>query len=244
MSESDEEISLSANALAALQEFQLEEHQRQEEFQKLYEEADRKFLIGKDQTGMELFEEDWQLSQFWYTEKTASLLADALLQGADENTVVAVVSAPSVYAAILKKYGDKLPTQHIYLFEYDKRFELMAGKDKFFFYDYSKPLEFENTLKGKVDRLLIDPPFLNRHCQENSSIAAKALLAPDVGAKTSFGVEKHRMMSCTGERMESIIAEIYPSTKMTTFMPEHANGLSNEFRCYADFEWDEWTFRL
>lgn len=114
---------------------------------------------------MKLFKEDWQLSQFWYSDDTAAILADAILEGADENTVIAIVSAPSVYAAIQKKPTNEIPTEHIYLFEFDNRFELLAGRDHFFFYDYNKPLDFSDEIKGKVDRLLIDPPFLNEDCQ-------------------------------------------------------------------------------
>lgn len=89
------------------------------------------------------------------------------MDGADEDTVIAIVSAPSVYAALKKKPDGELPTENIYLFEFDKRFELLAGKEHFRFYDFADPLNFDETLKGKVHRLLIDPPFLNEHCQTN-----------------------------------------------------------------------------
>lgn len=243
-SDSDIEIQLSAHALAALSEFREEEDARLKEFQQMLEKADGDFEEQKKQKGMELFKEDWQLSQFWYSDETADILADALLEGADEATVIAVLSAPSVYAAILKKPEGSIPTKNIYLFEYDKRFALLAGEEKFFFYDYVNPLDFDDMLKGKVDRLLIDPPFLNENCQTKTSITAKALLAPTVAGaeKTKYGVEKRRLISCTGERMSEVISKVYPDTKITTFYPEHANGLSNEFRCYANFEWDKWTF--
>lgn len=241
-SESDNELQLSAHALAALQEFKSEEQKREEEFQRLLNKADEDFERKKREEGMRLFKEDWQLSQFWYDEATADLLADALLDGADEDTVIAIVSAPSVYAAILRKPESEIPTKHIYLFEYDKRFALLAGEDHFYYYDFAHPLDIDEKLLGKINRLLIDPPFLNEHCQTNFSITAKALLAPNNGEKTSKGVEKHRIITSTGERMRDIVAKIYPGTKMTTFYPGHANGLSNEFRCYANFEWSKWTF--
>ncbi|CAI4480162.1 ALH_1b_G0020380.mRNA.1.CDS.1 [Saccharomyces cerevisiae] len=196
----------------------------------------------KKEEGMKLFKEDWQLSQFWYSDDTAAILADAILEGADENTVIAIVSAPSVYAAIQKKPTNEIPTEHIYLFEFDKRFELLAGRDHFFFYDYNKPLDFNDEIKGKVDRLLIDPPFLNEDCQTKSSITAKCLLAPNDNSKTKKGVFKHRLISCTGERMSEVISKVYSDTRITTFLPEHSNGLSNEFRCYANFECSSWKF--
>ena len=31
-------------------------------------------------------------------------------------------------------------------------------------------------------------------------------------------------------------------TKTTTFEPKHAKGLSNEFRCYANFECEAWKW--
>lgn len=134
-------------------------------FKSFTNETDEDFQKKKKEEGMKLFKEDWQLSQFWYSDDTAAILADAILEGADENTVIAIVSAPSVYAAIQKKPTNEIPTEHIYLFEFDKRFELLAGRDHFFFYDYNKPLDFSDEIKGKVDRLLIDPPFLNEDCQ-------------------------------------------------------------------------------
>ncbi|CCD27452.1 protein-lysine N-methyltransferase NDAI_0K02610 [Naumovozyma dairenensis CBS 421] len=239
------ELSLPADTLALLQEFRQEEEERQKEFDKLYDATDETYQKKKREEGMNLFKEDWQLSQFWYSDSTADILADALLEGADEDTVIAVVSAPSVYAAIQKRPDSEIPTKHIYLFEYDKRFELLAGKEHFVFYDYKTPDEFDSDIKGKVDRLLIDPPFLNENCQTKSSITAKTLLAPKGdgnNAKTKNGVLKHRLMSCTGERMHEIISKVYPDTKITTFLPEHGNGLSNEFRCYANFECSHWKF--
>lgn len=236
---SDIELTLSANALAALAEFKLEEQQRQEEFQKLHDETNEEYQRKRREEGMALFKEDWQLSQFWYSDSTADMLADALLDGANEDTVIAVVSAPSVFAAIQKKPASEIPTKHIYLFEYDKRFELLAGKEHFAFYDYKDPLEFDSPIRGKVDRLLIDPPFLNEDCQTKSSITAKALLVPESERSAN---QDSRLISCTGERMHEVIFRLYPTTKITSFIPEHANGLSNEFKCYANFEWKGWSF--
>ena len=47
---------------------------------------------------------------------------------------------------------------------------------------------------------------------------------------------------CTGERMETLVHKLYGKTGLgtTTFYPEHSKGLSNEFRCYANFDCDRW----
>ena len=65
---------------------------------------------------MDMFSEDWNASQFWvkmahsdatsifpfvhyvqYRDETATLLAEQLLDGATDDTAIAVVSAPSVF---------------------------------------------------------------------------------------------------------------------------------------------------
>lgn len=54
-----------------------------------------------------------------------------------------------------------------------------------------------------------------------------------------------RLIVCTGERMESLVTKLYGKAglRTTTFEPKHSKGLSNEFRCYANFESDAWTWR-
>lgn len=221
---------LSAATLAALQEFKNEEQERTEKFQNLYQKAETDF-DNREKLSIDDFKEDWQLSQFWYSDATAETLLDALLEGATEDSVVCIASAPSVYAIINKRDPKTLPTKHIYLFEYDKRFELLSGKDHFGFYDYNEPANFRDDLKGKVDRLLIDPPFLEAECQKKSSETAKILLKNDASA---------RLITCTGERMKENVLKNYPGVYVTDFFPEHKNGLSNEFRCYSNFDCKQW----
>ena len=221
---------LSAATLAALQEFKAEEKGQKEKFEKLYQKAEDDFE-GRPKLTIDDFKEDWQLSQFWYSDSTAETLLDALLEDATEDTIVCIVSAPSVYAIINKRGFETLPTKHIYLFEYDKRFELLSGKDYFGFYDYNEPEKFREDLKGKVDRLLIDPPFLEVECQKKSSETAKLLLKDDPSA---------RLVTCTGERMKDNVLKNYPGIHVTDFYPEHKNGLSNEFRCYSNFNCTQW----
>lgn len=78
MSDSDDEpITLSAHALAALQEFKNEEQERLEKFESLYQQSEDKFDEQKKQQAnitIDDFKEDWQLSQFWYSDETAKIL--------------------------------------------------------------------------------------------------------------------------------------------------------------------------
>lgn len=213
-----------------------------EQLNHLFKAAEGQFdeMQAQKAFNIDTFQEDWQLSQFWYADETADVFADELLDGADQDTVIAVVSAPSVYARI--KQRSNLPTDQIYLLEYDTRFKLLAGEDYFSFYDYKQPLQIPQHLKGKCHRIIIDPPYLQTDCQTKCSLTARALLSGDKTSKTENGVLKYKLISCTGERMSKLMSKVYPDSKITTFEPEHKNGLSNEFRCYATFECSRWKF--
>lgn len=238
MDSDDEPLTLSSHALAALQLFRDEEETRKEQFAKLFQELEERF----DQVTIDDFKEDWQLSQFWYSDETAEILARSLLEGADKDTVICIASAPSVYAAVKKLPKEQVPTEHIYLLEYDKRFAVLGGKEHFFFYDYNHPEDVPSVLRNKCHRLLIDPPFLEEECQTKSGQAARNLLVADDGLVTESGDKRFKLISSTGERMRHIMKKTYPETQLTSFLPEHKNGLSNEFRCYASFECLYWKY--
>ncbi|PIS57879.1 hypothetical protein CJI97_000933 [Candidozyma auris] len=244
----DEPLQLSAHALEALQSFKQEEEARRKQFEQLYQqvasESENEAILEKSPTpaaSIDVFPEDWQLSQFWYTDETAAILARALLQGADEDTVVCIASAPSVFAAIGKLKPEEVPTKHVYLLEYDQRFKVLAP-GRFYAYDYTTPDDVPEKLYKKCHRLLIDPPFLEEECQTKSAQAARNLLAEDDGALTKTGDKRFKLISSTGERMRELILKHYPETRMTDFHPQHKNGLSNEFSCYASFECEHWKF--
>ncbi|KAF5113349.1 hypothetical protein DV454_003638 [Geotrichum candidum] len=248
MSDSEEEITLSASTLAALQEFRSEQETRQEAFNKLYSAAETKFdAATAAKKSIADFQEDWNLSQFWYSDDTQAVLARELLEdiaaGDDEEFPlrVAIISAPSVYSMALKLFGtnpryERLFRDNFYLLEFDARFEhLAATPDRFVHYDFNKPVAVPPALKGTFDRVLVDPPFLSEECQSKAAITARYLLRPG---------QDSRVIVCTGERMRDTIKRVYPMTRMTTFRPEHGNGLSNEFRCYASYTSNlgNWTY--
>lgn len=185
---------------------------------------------------MDLFGEDWNASQFWYTEDTASTLARQLLDGATQDTRIAIVSAPSVYVALRGLVAD-VPVEkrpEVKLFEFDERFGVF--KKDFVFYDFKEPTRLDGGLKGSFDRIICDPPFLSDECQTKTALTARWLARK---------WEETKVVVCTGERMEGLILRLYGKTgiKTTTFLPEHKKGLSNEFWCYASFQCEDWTFK-
>ena len=241
--EDEAPLELPADTLRLLQEFSAEQDSRAKKFEELKNQAENHFQHNNGKLSMDLFGEDWNVSQFWYTDETARTLAQQLLDGADENSAIAVVSAPSVYVQLRNILAEEATTARpsICLLEFDKRFEVI-GSD-FFPYDYQHPLRLSQELKGKFDRIICDPPFLSEDCQAKTALTVRYLArqwAPVDESKKGL-----RFITCTGERMESVITKLYGSVgvRTTTFDPEHSKGLSNEFRCYANFECETWAWR-
>lgn len=248
-------------------EFQNEQKEREEKFAQLYEAAEERFDNIEDSSELKKiddFQEDWNLSQFWYSKETSELLAKESLKAADidldnfekyyqdkaEPKKIVIVSAPSVYSSVLEII-DKLKTSasestkadvlagikkmldNIYLLEFDTRFKFLAKH--FIHYDYSHPLRLDKELKGKFDVAVVDPPFLSDECHTKTAITTRFLLK---SVEPSIG----KMIVCTGERVADVVQKVYPGTHITTFYPQHANGLSNEFRCYSNYECSSWKF--
>ena len=246
MDDDDDMPTLPADTLALLQNFQNEKASAQQKFEALKSNSENAFAASDPNAKltMDLFGEDWQISQFWYSDATANTLAEALLDGADGSTSIAVVSAPSVYIALRNILAsppwtddDGAQRPALRLLEYDRRFAVL-GSD-FEYYDYQSPLALPQDLKGKFDRIICDPPFLSEDCQAKTALTARFL------AK-SWSQESLRLISCTGERMEDLITgKLYRGVgvKTTSFEVVHAKGLSNEFRCFASFEGEGWRWR-
>jgi len=65
------------------------------------------------------FEEDWNLSQFWYDDETADTIAKEAMKLANGDNI-ACVSTPSIFRALKRLYPDN---GKYFVFEYDKRFD-------------------------------------------------------------------------------------------------------------------------
>jgi len=136
--------------------------------------------------------------------------------------------------------------------EFDERFNVFP---EFVYYDFHKPLSLPRKnppylsivqtnitslehLKGSIDRIICDPPF---HDSVPTAAITVRWLSKSWGS--SEPESKIHTIVCTGERMENLVNKLYrpQGIATTTFEPAHAKGLSNEFRCYANFESRDWT---
>jgi hypothetical protein len=117
------------------------------------------------------------------------------------------------------------------------------------------------AMKGSIDHIICDPPFLSEDCQTKGLSKYRGLrISGDIytmltllAALTVRWLSKSwgntsqgsRLILCTGERMETLITKVYKpqGVKTTTFEPVHSKGLSNEFFCYANFECEDWKWK-
>ncbi|KAF2433728.1 hypothetical protein EJ08DRAFT_668702 [Tothia fuscella] len=239
MASDDEDTpKLSADTLAALQGFYSERDTRQKAFEDLKSQAETEF-DGSKPLSMETFTEDWNASQFWYNDDTATKLARRLLKDATNDTNIAVISAPSVFLQLknLIASGECKVKPQLTLLEYDERFGVFQ---EFVKYDFETPIRLPAELKGSFDAIICDPPFLSEDCQTKAALTVRWM------SKSWDGHDPPptRLVVCTGERMETLIHKLYGKAGMRTtdFEVVHSKGLSNEFRCYANFESDIWSF--
>uniref|UniRef100_A0A0D9RZV1 EEF1A lysine methyltransferase 1 n=1 Tax=Chlorocebus sabaeus TaxID=60711 RepID=A0A0D9RZV1_CHLSB len=203
--EDDETPQLSAHALAALQEFYAEQKQQ------IDLGEDDKYNIG-------IIEENWQLSQFWYSQETALRLAQEAIAAVGEGGRIACVSAPSVYQKLRELCRENFT---VYIFEYDKRFAMYG--EEFIFYDYNNPSDLpERIAAHSFDIVIADPPYLSEECLRKTSETIKYLT-------------RGKILLCTGAIMEEQAAELL-GVKMCTFVPKHTRNLANEFRCYVNYD--------
>lgn len=90
------------------------------------------------------------------------------------------------------------------------------------------------SLKGSVDRIICDPPFLSDDCQTKMALTVRWMAKPAADVKVIIS---------TGERMENLVTKLYRGFGIRTTDYEPAQGLSNEFFCYANFDSEAWNWR-
>ncbi|EZA62904.1 EEF1A lysine methyltransferase 1 [Ooceraea biroi] len=210
MSDSDDDPpQLSLSALVALEEF-------------LREREERRILENcppeKEAISQFAFEENWQLSQFWYDDETRRGLARGALNSTPVDGKIALISCPSIYCKLKTECNERQVT----LFEYDQRFEAL-GKD-FILYDYNLPLDVPRDMFHQFDLVIADPPFLSNECLTKMAVTIKFLA-------------KKNIVLCTGAVMAEQAAKLL-DVKQCNFVPRHKNYLANEFCCYSNFDFD------
>ncbi|XP_076646072.1 EEF1A lysine methyltransferase 1 [Halictus rubicundus] len=205
----DDDLQLCPTTLAALNEFLKEKEERENQLK----------YISKNQNLDICFDENWQLSQFWYDENTTDTLVKGIINSTNSNGKIALISCPTIYSKLKRICGERQVT----LFEYDDRFKVF-GSD-FVPYNYKFPLALASNKAGYYDLVLADPPFLSDECLTKTALTIKFLT-------------KKNIVLCTGAVMAEL-AERLLDVKICNFVPHHQNNLANEFYCYSNFGFDK-----
>ncbi|XP_011500102.1 PREDICTED: N(6)-adenine-specific DNA methyltransferase 2 [Ceratosolen solmsi marchali] len=214
MSESDDDIPrLNSATLAALNEFYQEKEERENKLKHAIEQSENKNCDI-------IFEEDWQLSQFWYDEKTILSLTRGAVKSTLNDGKIALISCPTLY----KRLSNISEGRQVKLFEFDKRFSVF-GSD-FILYDYNLPQNIPNDLIGFFDLVICDPPFLSEECLTKVAVTVKLLA-------------KNNIVLCTGAVMNDMAGKLL-NVKKCNYAPHHKNNLANEFCCYSNFCFDKY----
>lgn len=50
------------------------------------------------------------------------------------------------------------------------------------------------------------------------------------------GKREDRKIACTGETMQDVVREMFPTLKVASFQPEHTVRLDNRYACLSNFE--------
>lgn len=207
LSQDDDEVSLCPETLAALKDF-------------ISEQSRTGSSVPATHAISSGLSEDWHLSQFWYSEATASFLAREALRCSSPCGRIACLSTPTLYRS-LKKLG----CDRAVLFEFDRRFSCFG--DEFVFYDLYKPNDLPDRMQHSFDFVCADPPHLNRETVANILVSA-SLLARSKSTP---------ILLLTSAALESVVLEITGrSLVRQAFVPKHEGSrLQNPFASFSNF---------
>lgn len=173
------------------------------------------------------------MSQFWYDDETKRTLAKVCLKLILAKTAehkptaeirVALLSCPSLYKSIKSIH----PNGIVRLFEFDERFAAFRGD--FIAYDYKnihKHSDYMNEYRQYFDIIFADPPFLSEECIQSIGHLVNKIKKDDA-----------KIVLCSGQVVTDWAKE-FLDVDQCDFHPQHERNLANEFRSYANFEFDE-----
>ncbi|CAF9942811.1 MAG: hypothetical protein ALECFALPRED_010083 [Alectoria fallacina] len=124
---------LHSDTLAALKDFYSDRELKEKRFQDLKSDIEQN--SSQVQLSMDMFSEDWNTSQFWYSDETANILAKQLLPGSTAATTNICIAS------------GKYQASSICLLEFDNRFDVFR---EFIHYDFEHPLALPGDMKAAM----------------------------------------------------------------------------------------------
>ena len=157
--------------------------------------------------------ENADFNQYWYSKDSIMFIKDQVEKHAKS---CAFLSTPSIYFSL----KDKEVKANSKVFDFDTKFE----KDpNFIFYDFNKPEDLSDDLKGTFDYVMIDPPFVTEEVWTLYAEAAKFLLW-----------EEGKILLSTIDERESFLKEILGVSRKA-FRPSIPN-LVYQYSFYANYD--------
>ncbi|DAZ98730.1 TPA: hypothetical protein N0F65_006762 [Lagenidium giganteum] len=175
------------------------------------------------------FPEKEELNQYWYSRQTVETLGQEVLEATAADATCAFLSTPSVYYEV-KRHG---PSQlKCFLFDFDEKFA--SEGSGFVLFDFNKPLDVPDALRGSCDIVVIDPPFITREVWEKYATTAKLLLRPGTGKVLLSTIQEnadmmHELMGCAVQKFKPSIPHLvyqyalfanYETSKLRDLNPE------------------------
>ncbi|CAO1631239.1 unnamed protein product [Parajaminaea phylloscopi] len=222
---------------------------------------------GQDEDGYlsvddwrQLVAEDFQQSQFWYSTPFAYTLADLIAQhlkemsaGLGRQATVAFVCSPTAFVAFQHRYGVDTSAAtaaqegwksgtDLWMLEIDERFKVAAKDGGFVKYDFNTPLKGLGEMRGCVDMVVIDPPFLNEKTTKLVAETVRHILLPSRDSSSSSTLARGgSILLLTGDQIADFAARTYPlpgqpDLVRTQLDVQHDGGrLSNRFGAWASW---------
>ncbi|KAF5328489.1 hypothetical protein D9611_014542 [Ephemerocybe angulata] len=170
------------------------------------------------------FGEDWQLSQFWYSNEFADHLSTKLHGMCTRETKIAFMCSPTAFVSF--QHMKQLPGAHV--FEVDSRFAALSPR-QFVPYDLDSPDDFPKKFQGFFDIVVVDPPFLNEVTNVKVSSTIRQIIKP-----------KGKLLLITSTSIEDIFKKVYSEPPLgplrKTALDVQHGQLANDFASWGN--WD------
>lgn len=162
--------------------------------------------------------EDSALNQYWYSKSSMKVLCEAIAEALTTygKQKVAFLSTPSLYFAMPIDIRHKCC-----LFEFDTIWAKDKGFQK---YDFNKPLDVKEAIRGTFDMVVIDPPFITHDCWEKYKETVSLLLTDKDGL----------VMATTVTENEKLMNTLF-GAEPNVFRPDIPN-LVYRYKLYTNFD--------
>ena len=149
--------------------------------------------ISQENAFLSQIDEDRDLNQYWYSEKSIEILCDAIREGLSlfKGKRVAFLSTPSLFFSLSMEEREHCALFEVsclidfplpclpgfipsssFLRKFDTSWESCPG---YHFYDYKHPTDIEDSCRGAFDLVVIDPPFISQSVWRNYATTASLL---------------------------------------------------------------------